>query len=221
MKLKILSFLVVFVGLGCLSKVYALGSGTSAIGNILLKNGSQFDSVPFEMPLMQDKKVKVKINGKKQKLETDSIDCIILWNKKHPEEKHLFKAFRMEIMDLTTGAVTGVTPYAIWLCCEQLASNASYWIEVGRPSFRWGRLRFNFNSLYSYTSKYYVLKKGSEYPSHIPEKDSDVKKWARFYFSDDPEVSSRIENGEYNVSDWGYKSIDICRIIADYNPKRF
>lgn len=221
MKLKILSFLVAFVWVGCLSKVYALGSGTSAIGNILLKNGQQFDSVPFEMPLMLDKKVKVKINGKKQKLETDSIDCIILWSTKHPEEKHLFKAFRMEIMDLTTGAVTGVTPYTVWLSCEQLESNASYWIKVGRPSFKGGHLRFNFNSLYTWTSKNYVLKKGSEYPSHIPDKDSDVEKWVRFYFSDDSEVSRRIEEGEYNASDWGHKYIDIRRIIADYNPKRF
>ena len=62
---------------------FALGSGTKALGNILFKNGQRLEAVNFEMPCELDKQIKIFPNGKQQKVETDSIDFIILWNEKN------------------------------------------------------------------------------------------------------------------------------------------
>ncbi len=218
MKIRILILVIVCLIATLLSSAYALGSGTKAIGNIVLKNGRHLDSVRFEMPNYMDKQVKVIVEDVKRKYETDSIECIVLWHEKHPDMKYLFKPLYCEIIDIETGENLGMAEYPLWMCCEQVENNASYWYHVGRPDFKKGNIRFNYNALYSYKSTRYVLKKGSEHPCHIPNSTKDIKKWAKVYFSDDPEVVRKLESGEYDFKDWGYKSIDIHKIIADYNP---
>lgn len=76
------------------ANVFAFGSGTWAWGDIHLKNGEVLESVSFNMPTMSETKISVKLNDEKQVLLADSIDCIILWSEKYPEEKHVFKSFR-------------------------------------------------------------------------------------------------------------------------------
>ncbi len=221
MRLKFITVAVIAILTNLMmSTVYALGSGTNAVGNFILRSGERLDSISFEMPNGGDSEVKLVLDGKKQKLATDSIDCIILWNKKYPDEKHLIKPFKINIIDLDTGEVTGETKYTLWMCCDQVEDNASYWIELGRPSFKKGNLQFNYRAATSWMSTRYVLKRGSENPTHIPNKTSDVKKWVKVYFNDDPEVMRKFDAGEYDGSDWGYKYVDVRRIIADYNPAR-
>lgn len=217
MRLRIIILAIVCSLSAAFTQAYALGSGTSARGNIMLKNGTELDSVRFVMPNSRDRQVKVKIDGENRKLETDSIDCIILWHEKHPDNKYIFKPYRCEIFDIETGEYKGLTD-PVWLCCETVEDNASYWFRVGRPDFKKGKIRFNYNALYSYQSTRYVLKKKSEHPCLIPGSNKDTKKWIRFYFKDDPNVIRKFEAGEYDISDWGYKSFDIHRIIADYKP---
>lgn len=218
MNIRIITLAVTCFITTLLSSAYALGSGTGAVGNIFLKNGEHLDSVRFEMPNNMDKQVKVVIDGKKQKLETDSIDCIVLWHGKHPDMKYLFRPYYCEIIDIETGENLGLVDDPLWMCCEQVENNASYWHQIGRPDFKKGKIRFNYNALHSYRSTRYVLKEGSEHPCQIPTSTKDTKKWVKVYFSDDPEVIRKLEAGEYDFKDWGYKSIDIYKIIADYNP---
>ncbi|MDE6860560.1 MAG: hypothetical protein K2J65_09150 [Duncaniella sp.] len=197
---------------------FAFGSGTKAIGNILFKNGQRLEAVNFEMPCELDKQIKIFPNGKQQKVETDSIDFIILWNEKNPDNKQLFKPFLIENVDLKKGEITGIGNKLIWLCCQHMGDNASLWVEIGRPAFKKGNLVFKFNKMYTYVNMNYILKKTNEYPAHIPNKYGHVKKFISFYFKDDPELVNRVEAGEYDTSDWGYKSVDLDRIISDYNP---
>lgn len=199
---------------------FALGSGTSAMGNIVLKNGQQLDSLQFEMPLPVDKQVKVKIDGQKQKIETDSIDYITVWNKKLPDTQYIFKPFTIEYLNLDSGEIAGTSDYKIWLTCDQMNDNASYWWSVGRPSFKRGKLQLNYNAVYSYTSKAYAVKKGAETASHIPDKTKDVRRWVKAFFHDDPEVVRKLEANEYDSSDWGYKYIDVSQAIKDYRPQK-
>lgn len=214
----------VFMALACVLEgvdmAFALGSGTSAMGNFVLKNGQQLDSLQFEMPLPVDKQVKVKIDGKKQKIETDSIDYITVWNKKLPDIQYIFKPFTKEYINLDSGEIEGNSDYKIWLTCDQMNDNASYWLSVGRPSFKQGKLQLNYNAAYSYTSKAYVVKKGAETASHIPDKTKDVRRWVKVFFRDDPEVVRKLEANEYDGSDWGHKYIDVRQIIKDYNPQK-
>lgn len=105
------------------------------------------------------------------------------------------------------------------MCSDQEEENATYLHRIGRPDFKKGKLRFNYYALRSYQSTRFVLKKGSEHPCRIPASTKDTKKWVKIYFSDDPEVIRKLENGDYNFSDFGYKSIDIRQIVADYNPQ--
>ena len=69
MKLRIAAFAIICVFTAIFQSAYALGSGTSARGNIHIKNGERLDSVRFEMPLNQDTRVKVTVDGAKRKIE--------------------------------------------------------------------------------------------------------------------------------------------------------
>lgn len=220
MNTRITALLIIFILTSMLHPAYALGSGTSACGDIHMKNGERFDSVKFEMPLNQDTQVKVTINGNKRKIKADSIDYIELWHVKHPDMKYVIKPYYQEYMNTETGENQGVADYLLWMCCELEGPHASYLHRIGRPDFKKGRLRFNYNALHSYQSTRYVLKRGSHHPCLIPASTKDKKKWIRVYFNDDPEVMRRFESGEYDFSDFGYKSVDIYKIVEDYNPGR-
>lgn len=218
MKLKpLLLIAVLFVG--SLNCAFALGSGSKALGDITLKNGQKYDAVLFEMPLDRDKQVKVQLNGANQKIETDSIQYILLWNEKHPEEKYIFKPFYVEHLNLKTGETT-VDTKPLWLYCEQVSPHASLWVEIGRPSFKKDKLKLSWRSTYSWTSMNYILKNGHDNPCHIPDKEKDVKQWMASYFSDDPEALRRLDTGKYDASDFGRKYTDIRRFIEEYAPKR-
>ncbi len=220
MRLKFITLVAIAILTNLMNTVYALGSGTKAVGNFILTSGERLDSITFEMSNSGDSQVKLVLDGKIHKLATDSIDCIILWNKKYTAEKHLLKPFKINIIDLDTGEITGETRYSLWMCCDQVEDNASYWMEIGRPSFKKGNLQFNYRAVHSWVSTRYVLKRGSKNPTHIPNKTRDVKKWVKVYFNDDSEVMRKFDAGEYDGSDWGYKYVDVRRIIADYNPGR-
>lgn len=221
MKLKLYILFVVCVMAGCINSAFALGSGTKAIGNFFLKNGNQLNEIEFELPMESDQQVKIKIDGEKQMLEADSIDCIILWNKKYPDDQHLFKPFIAEYVDLETGEITGLAKNYVWLCCDKIGDNASIWAEIGRPTFKKGNLRFNFRSWVSTNSLEYVLKKGKVNPAYKPDKTGDIRKWVKVYFKDDPELIRRFEAGEYDETYdvWGHKYISMKRIVSDYSPR--
>lgn len=218
MKPRLIFFVVACVLATLINSAFALGSGTSACGNILFKNGERLDSVRFEMPNNMDRQVKVIIGGEKRKIDTDSIDYIVLWHDKHPDMQFLFKPFYVEFVNIETGEDLGLAEAPIWLCCDQMENNASYWHQIGRPDFKKGKIRFNYNALHSYRSTRYVLKKDREHPCRIPDSTKDKKKWVKVYFNDDPEVIKKLEAGDYDYKDWGYKGVDIRRIVEDYNP---
>ncbi len=147
----------------------------------------------------------------------DSIDRIILWSEKYPEEKHLFKSFRpnyFKSKDITFKQSSD----AIWLCLKEVGKNCSSWLEIGRPDFKKGRLRFKFNKMYSYLSNLHIMKNTESVPCHVPDKTKDQKKWAEIFFNDDPVLIERFKNGGYDASDWGHKYIDYSKIIEDYVP---
>ena len=160
------------------------------------------------------------LDGNKQQLETDSIDCIVLWNPKYPDSKHLIKPFKLEFVNLETGEITGPSEYSIWFYCQYVGDNASYWVQIANPSFKKDKLKFTYGRMFPPSGMFYVLKKGSETPVNKPNKTKDVKTWARIYFKDDPEMIGKLDAGEYDGSDWGYKYVDLERIVNDYNPKR-
>ena len=219
MKLRSVFLIISCVLSAMLTSASALGSGTSARGNFIFKNGERLDSVRFEMPDDIDRQVKVTVDGKKQKFDSDSIDCIILWHEKHPENKYVFKYFYEEIVDIETGELIEVSTKPVWLGCDEFGDNASYWYDIGRPDFKKGKkMRFNYNSSSSHKSLRYVLKKGSEHPCYVPDTTDNKKKWAAVYFKDDSEVIRKLESGEYDFKDWGYKGLDVRKIVTDYNP---
>lgn len=215
---RFLILILALIAAGLCGSVFALGSGTWAYGDIMLVNGERLDSVNFEMPLVQDTRVKVKINGKKHTLEADSIECIILWSKKYPEEKHLIKSFIIENVDVTTGEIIDYGKKPIWLACQTVGDNCSKWRSVGRPSFHRGHLQFNYNYYTSHSTHSYILKKDRDTPCYIPDSDKKCKSWIKVYFKDDPAFVARFESGEYDTSDWGYKYWDFDRIVKDYCP---
>lgn len=184
-----------------------------------MKNGVQYDSIWFNMPLVQDTKISFKINDEKQVLLADSIECIILWSKQHPEEKHIFKSFRPNYFN-RKDSTFGASKDPIWLCLKQVGKNCTTWLEIGRPSFKKGKLRFNYNKMYSYLSMLHIMKNTETTPCHVPDKSKDEKMWVELFFSDDPALIEKFKAGEFEAKDWGYKYIDYTRIIDEYAPKQ-
>lgn len=217
---RIISIIIGYVIAGLGFSVFALGSGNKAIGNFYLTNGEQIDSVEFNMPCERDMQVKVKINDKEQKIETDSIFSIILWNKKTPDTKYILRPFYPEVINYDTGEFIEYWKKPIWLCLEEIGDHASYWYEIGRPTVKKDKIVFSFRSSCSPYSLAFVLKEGSEHPCYVPDSRKKVKGWVKLYLKDDPELVKRIDAGEYDAGKWLDKYIELIRIIKDYNPKK-
>lgn len=217
---RLFSIILFLLAATAANTVNALGSGTKAVGDITLTNGSRLETVSLELPCERDTQVKVVIDGKKEKLEADSIQSMVIWKAKCPEQKHLFVPFYAEFVDLETGEVTGIASRLIWCCLDQAENHASYWKEIGRPGFKKCKLYFGYNSLCFNMSLTYILKSGSDHPCYVPDSEKNKKKWIRIYFGDDPEVIRKLDAGEYDGSDWGHKYTDLRRIIADYTPRK-
>lgn len=199
------------------ASVFAFGSGTWTYGDIHLKNGEIMESVWFNMPVMSDTKIALKINDKKQILLADSIDCIILWNEKSPEEKHIFKSFRPFYFNSKDNSF-GQLLDPIWLCLEKVGKNCSSWREIGHPDFKKGKLRFKFNKMYTHLETLHLMRNTDLAPYYLPNKTKDLRKWTEIFFGDDPAVIEKYRKGEYEASDWGYKYTDYSKIIEDYAP---
>lgn len=220
MKNRIISLIIICVVAGLCSSAFALGSGSKAIGNFYLTNGERIDSVEFEMPTEREMQVKVKIDGKVKKIETDSIFSIILWNKKSPDNKYVFRPFYPEVINYDTGEFIEYWKKPIWLSLDVIGDYASYWFEIGRPSFKKNKIVFNFRQSCTPYSLAFVLKEGSEHPCYVPNSQKKVKGWIKLYLKDDPELVKRIDAGEYDAGKWANKYIDLIRIIKDYNPAK-
>ena len=214
---RLLSVVVIIFISTLVANVFAFGSGTWTFGNIILKNGENLDSVWFNMPVMHENKVKLKINGKDVVLQADSIEHIVLWSKQYPEIRYIFKSFRPNYFNPKDSTLrqSGVP---IWLCLEAVAKNCTKWHEIGRPDFKKGKLRFKFNKMYSYIGRVYIMRNTDVAPCFIPDKSKDAKKWVEFFFGDDPVLVEKFRNGEYEAKDWGYKYTDYDKIIEDYTP---
>lgn len=200
-----------------LANVFAFGSGTWTFGNFLLKNGEHLDSVWFNMPVMHETKVKLKINDKDVVLQADSIEQIVLWNKQNQTVKYIFKSFRPNYFNAKDSSLRQSAD-PIWLCLKAVGKNSTSWQQIGRPDFKKGELRFKFNKDYSYLGTVYIMRNTDLTPCYIPDKSKDAKKWVELFFRDDPLLVEKFRNGEYEAKDWGYKYIDFSKIIEDYTP---
>lgn len=217
---RLVSIILFLLAATAANTANALGSGTKAVGDITLSNGSRLEAVSLELPCERDTQVKVVIDGKKEKLEADSIQSMVIWKAKCPEQKHLFVPFYAEFVDLETGEVTGIASRLIWCCLDQAENHASYWKEIGRPGFKKCKLYFGYNSLCFNMSLTYILKSGSDHPCYVPDSEKNKKKWIRVYFADDPEVIRKLDAGEYQTGKLANKHTDLRRIIADYTPRK-
>ena len=205
---------------------FALGSGTWAWGNIAMTNGEKLDSVYFNMPMNYDSQITVKLNGSKVKVQSDSIDHIVLWHNRHPEEKVLIKyvAARhyVEKLDSIVDSTekNGTREFKLWLCLDQVGPHCSHWWEIGRPSFKGGHFRMNYNKMYSHLSRGYVVRQGDVKATHTPDKNKHIPRWVELLFADDPVLIEKFRSGGYDCSDWGYKTKDIGQMVDDYAPRQ-
>ena len=57
--------------------------------DIKMRNGHEYSGVEFTTPKSWDKEVAVKINGEKLKIKGDSIDHIVFWPTKYPDNPQI------------------------------------------------------------------------------------------------------------------------------------
>ncbi len=71
--------------------------------DIKMRNGHEYSGVEFTTPKSWDKEVAVKINGEKLKIKGDSIDHIVFWPTKYPDNPQIICWHTYGSIDNKTG----------------------------------------------------------------------------------------------------------------------
>lgn len=64
-------------------------AGSKLTANVKMLNGHEYAGVEFSAPKNWDKEVTVKVDGQKRKIKGDSIDYIVFWPTKFPDNKQV------------------------------------------------------------------------------------------------------------------------------------
>ena len=103
-------------------------SAGSARADILMKNGIKYEGVEVSPPWGADKELKAKIDGKKTKITSDSIDMVVIWHKDRPDEQYVIKWMRALIFRHKENRLENA--YRSWFALHQAGDHLSYWIEI-------------------------------------------------------------------------------------------
>ena len=73
-------------------------AGPKAIGNVEMKNGNSYTNAEVEIPAGTMEEFKIKVDGKKMKIQSADVESLLLWHAANPDKKYLMKyADRREI----------------------------------------------------------------------------------------------------------------------------
>ncbi|MDE5809250.1 MAG: hypothetical protein K2H59_03085 [Muribaculaceae bacterium] len=156
-----------------------------------MKNGKLIENVEIKLPKYGDKFVSVKIDGEKKKINADSIDYIILWSTKYPDNKHLicwhtYGSFNIETgeykLNLGHNSKKG-KPSRQWFALNNTGKFVNLW-----SCFEVAKLRKdNITLSTSLSSPFFFQKQDGEFV-HIPYSvftSGKTRKWLSTFFSDD------------------------------------
>lgn len=201
-----------------------------SIGTVKLKNGKELDSVEITLPGGTEEEVRIKFNGKKTKLRSDSIESLILWHKAAPDKKYIMKYSPCREIDYEKGT-DGLEKINKWFVLIDEGPNVSLWVyacmvDVGKNGISTGPC----DSKYGYNTFYNFWEKGEQYPVYMKfnRKTEKTEAWCAEFFSDDSVLSAKIKNKEYRAKSYKESrrfgtmlcAILVENIVADYSPVR-
>ncbi|WP_290431453.1 hypothetical protein [Paramuribaculum intestinale] len=205
--------------------------------DIKMRNGHEYSGVEFTTPKSWDKEVAVKINGEKLKIKGDSIDHIVFWPTKYPDNPQIICWHTYGSIDNKTG---------------EYKPNCGHNAKKGEPSKQWfaihaagehvnlwscfSSIKLTGETVYFTTtlSSPYFFQKHDGLFVHIPFtlfKSGKTREWLSTFFSDD-EPLAEILSDKSQLYDRGsaayrkgslytpYKYEDIVKLYVDGRKKQ-
>ncbi len=222
MKRNVLVALLAFTVISAYAK-------NDARADIYLASGKVLENIEIKLLGSWYEIVEYFIDGKKHKINADTIDHIVLYHVDVPEKKAYLSRNPIGKFDHKKQEISG-GKVKNWQFLESAGDNLLYWVSFWKVKV--GKNGFSFNlgaNERAYTTPYYFQKPTDPYPLNIPSnfyRPGATRDWLVIYLADDPEIVKRISEKGY----FSKRQSDFLRhgtaanpfyyedIAIDYNP---
>lgn len=166
-------------------------AGSKFTANVKLLNGNSFANVEFSAPKGWDKEATIKVNGEKLKIAGDSIDHIVFWPTKYPDNKQIICWHTYGSIDTKTGeykpdrghnSKKGM-PSRQWFVLRESGEHVMLWACFAEISLSKESIYFKT----TLSSPFFFQKPDGRFV-HVPFtlfKSGKTREWLSAFFSDD------------------------------------
>lgn len=183
--------------------VFAIGAKAApkVLADVMLKNGKEYDNVEIKLPKGWDKKLNIKVEGKKLTFPADSIDRVVFWHVKNPDNKQLLCYHEYAIFNDETDEYTspdkklrkkGLYP-SQWFTLHYVGEDVYMWTTFA--SIKAGDNSVTYSG--SLDSPYFFHKKNGRFFVHIPFnriRPGMTRNWLIAFFADDEVLSETLKD---------------------------
>lgn len=206
---RIIIALLTIVAMSC---SISASAASKVFADVMLKSGKEYANVEIKLPKGWDKKVNIKVDGKKVGVDADSISMIVFWHVKNPDNKQLICWSEYALFDRETGEYHADSKSLRkkglfnkqWFAMHHHGEYADIWVTFAQ--IKAGDKSINYTG--SLDSPYFFHKKSDRLFVHIPFarlRPGMTREWLRAFFADDEVLAATLEDkGE--LYDRGSKS---------------
>nr|WP_294931788.1 hypothetical protein [uncultured Flavobacterium sp.] len=189
--------------------IFRFGLGEQEANGIVFKKDKQQISGEVNFPKFKDKKVKIKVDGKNQKLVSADIDSIQIFD---ISKKQVYTFVRTKTKRYKSKGTEFKVIDEGWICL----------IKKGKTSLYLGGLEYGIKKdsmrVVTHDFNYYLKKKTDDFPILVSTAVNGggigfnvfFKEYGQYYFSDNPVIVEKIKNKEYKYE-------DIQKVVDYYN----
>ena len=174
-----------------LSVSLTAGAASKFIADIKMLNGHEYSAVEFTTPKAWDKEVTVKIDGEKLKISGDSIDHIVFWPTKYPDNKQIICWHTYGSLDTENGEYKPNLGHNSkkgelsrqWFALQNVGEYVNLWSCFSEVKLVKDQVYLST----TLSSPYFFQKKDGRFV-HVPFslfKSGKTRKWLSEFFSDD------------------------------------
>ncbi len=203
----------------------------NARADIFFTNGEILENIELKLPGSWYEIVEYYIDGKKYKINADSIDHMLLYHVEVPERKVFLSRNPIGKYDFKKNEIKDFKAKN-WQVLESEGPNLRYWISFWKVKVGKDGISFNVGgNERTYLTPYYFQKPTDPIAFNIPSnfyRPAATRDWLAAYLADDPEIVKRITEKGY----FSKKQSDFLRhgsaanpfyyedIAVDYNPQK-
>lgn len=174
-----------------LSVSLTAGAASKFTANIKMLNGHEYSAVEFTTPKAWDKEVTVKIDGEKLKISGDSIDHIVFWPTKYPDNKQIICWHTYGSLDTENGEYIPNLGHNSkkgelsrqWFALQNIGEYVKLWSCFSEVKLVKDQVYLST----TLSSPYFFQKQDGRFV-HVPFslfKSGKTRKWLSEFFSDD------------------------------------